>query len=62
MPKKNATNQRDWLVERVEKSLQGLPKWTAGRTYLVTRDSKTGSIVSRHEIEPSRAGTAPKKK
>jgi hypothetical protein len=60
--KKSSTDPYVELAEKVDKSLQDLPKWVAGRTYLVTRDSRTGSIISRHEIETPKTVIPPKKK
>lgn len=52
--KKKPEDAQADLAEKIEKSLNSLPDWSAGRTYTVTRDSGTGSIISRHEIDISK--------
>lgn len=50
------------FAEKVEESLNSMPRWSSGRTYTTTRDLGTGSIISRHEVDISKVKVVYKKK
>ena len=60
--KKKSDDAQNELAEKVEKSLRDMPKWSAGRTYITTRDMGTGLIISRHEIDIPEVRVVYKKK